>query len=59
MVACVSIERRRGKNRSRLEHRIVVFKKTEKKDRKTGEKKLPKQKFFNLTKNKKKAYLPT
>ena len=30
MGACVSIERRRGKNRLRLEHKILVFNKTKK-----------------------------
>ena len=36
---------------TRFEHRIVVFNKIEKKDRKTGEKKLPKQNFYNLSKD--------
>ena len=46
MVESMSVERRREKSRSRLEHRIVVFNKTEKNDRRCA------RKSFTLTKNK-------
>ena len=41
MVTCVSIAQRRGKNRSRLEHRIVVFNETEKRIERRARKSFP------------------